>query len=207
MNARILANCEISRLVWIFRTKSCVHHLRTDTVQPRNLSSSVPDIADACIETGTDNITTQSEYNDAFSTPDFQSDIENDAPVNTSPAQKEHFKSPLKRGKKRINYDDKFFEIESKKLSYFEKSSQMKQDSDYQFLMSLPEERQLRLRMKLMDVLLQEQEDRNSSVMSTSNVSPLSFESTRSSHNSSHSNEFVTDKNSAAVYHSNFDPL
>lgn len=187
------------------------------------MSSSVPDISEDCIETGTDNITTQSESNDAFSTPDFQSDMENttsdpyrenDAPVNTSPAQKKHFKSPLKRGKKRINYDERFLEIESKKLSYFEKSSQMKQDSDYQFLMSLlpslqevPEERKLRVRMKLMDVLLQEQEDRNSSVMSTSNVSPLSFESTRSSHNSSHSNEFVTDQNNAAVYYSNFDPL
>jgi hypothetical protein len=62
----------------------------------------------------------------------------------------------------------------------------MKQDNDYQFLMSslpslqgVPEERKLRIRMKLMDVLLQEQEDRNRSVMSTSNVSPLSCESTR----------------------------
>jgi hypothetical protein len=37
---------------------------------------------------------------------------ENDAPVNTSPAENKHSKSPLKRGKKkRINYDDKFFEI------------------------------------------------------------------------------------------------
>jgi hypothetical protein len=60
-------------------------------------------------------------------------------------------------------------DIESKMLSYFEKSCQMKQDSDYQFLMSLlsslqevPEERKLRVRMILMDVLLQEQEYRNS---------------------------------------------
>jgi hypothetical protein len=36
---------------------------------------------------------------------------ENDAPENTSPAQNKHFKSPLERGKKRINYDDKFLEI------------------------------------------------------------------------------------------------
>jgi hypothetical protein len=42
----------------------------------------------------------------------------------------------------------------------------MEQDSDYQFLMSLlpslqgvPEERKLRVRMKLMDVLLQEQKE------------------------------------------------
>jgi hypothetical protein len=46
-------------------------------------------------------------------TPDFQSDMENttldpsgenDAPINKSPAQNKHFKSPLKRGKKRIHY-------------------------------------------------------------------------------------------------------
>jgi hypothetical protein len=147
-----------------------------------------PDISEDCTETGTDNNTTQSESNDAFYTPDFQSDMENTtsdpAPINKSPAQNKHFKNPLKRGKKRINYDDKLLEIESKKLSYFEKGSHLKQDSDCQFLMSLlpclqgvPEERKLRVRMKLMDVLLQEQEDQDSSVMPTSNVSPLSCES------------------------------
>jgi hypothetical protein len=85
----------------------------------------------------------------------------NDAPINKSPAQNKHFKSPLKRGKKRINYDDKFLEIDSKTLSYFEKGSHMKQYNDYQFLMSwlsslqgVPEERKLQVHMKLMYVLL-----------------------------------------------------
>jgi hypothetical protein len=175
------------------------------------------------ILTGTDNNTTQSESNDALYTPDFQSGMENttsdtsrenDAPINKSLAQNKHFKSLLKGGKKIINYNYKFLETESKKLSYFEKGSHLKQDNDYQFLISLlpslqgvPEETKLRVRMKLMDVLLQEQEDRNSSVMSTSNVSPLYCESTHSSHNSSHSNELVTDQNNAPVYYGNFDPL
>ncbi|PNF25751.1 hypothetical protein B7P43_G12365 [Cryptotermes secundus] len=64
------------------------NHLRflTDTVQPRNMSSSVPAASEDCIET------TQSESNDAFSTPDMENTTsdpsrENDAPVNASPAK------------------------------------------------------------------------------------------------------------------------
>jgi hypothetical protein len=67
-----------------------------------------PDISEDCIETGTDNNTTQSESNDSLYTPDFPSDMQNttsdpsrdnDAPINKSPAQKK--KTFQKSAKKR----------------------------------------------------------------------------------------------------------
>jgi hypothetical protein len=94
-----------------------------------------------------------------------------------------------------------------KKLSYFEQSTKTKQDSDYQFLMSLlphlqdvPNERKLHVRMKLMNVILQEQE-RSRSAMTTPNASPLSSEPSFSSQN----NQFSAFDNNAGVYYSHFD--
>ncbi|PNF13591.1 hypothetical protein B7P43_G18142 [Cryptotermes secundus] len=191
----------------------------TDTVEPRSMTSSVPDVLEDSNEMDTENNDFQSDSTEALSSP-HQLDLENAAgpaqendegqQVNIPTAKNKTFKSPQKKkGKKRrVDYDDKLLEIETKKLSYFEQSSKTKQDSDYQFLTSLlptlqaiPNERKLHVRMSLMNVILQEQE-LSRSAMTTPNASPLSSESSFSSQN----NQVSTLDDNAAVYYTHFIP-
>ncbi|XP_068082909.1 uncharacterized protein [Anabrus simplex] len=193
---------------WPFFNQLC---FLSDTIRPRNMSSSVPDVSE---DTGSNEVDAEGTEFETDSTaalftphsveniagPSQNNDDDDDDVQQVHKQRNKPFKSPLKRGKKRINYDDKLLEIETKKLSYFEQSSKLKQDSDYQFLVSLlpslqdvPPERKLHVRMKLMNVLVEEQEERNRSVVAMRNISPVSSESSVGS-------------NSAAMYFSHYCP-
>lgn len=137
----------------------------TDTLTPRDLKGSTPPVEEG------EEVIDESTFLES-SPPCF-----NETELATPPPSK-LFKSPAKKGKqgcRKTNneIDQRLLEIEEKKLEYFQHS----QDSNVQFLMSLlpflhqiPKSRQLIVRTKLMQVLMDEQ-NQSMCLPSTSNYS------------------------------------
>lgn len=195
-----------------------------DTIAPKKSQSSIEESFNISVdEEATDDIGNTAEV--AINASNLQVDSENcindnQEPQSSLPESPKHttaknkpFKSPLKK-KKKIDYDEKLLEIENKKLSCVAEAAANSRDSDFQFLTSLlpylrevPNHKKLKIRAEILNVLIKEQEERNTTVQSRA-FEPIIYPPERPASISSYTSSHSTNDDTSGLpgFWENFNP-